>query len=83
MNVDPKHHRHFIARKGELLRQISEEFGNIIISFPRIGVKSDKVVLKGARNCIEGAQQRIVEVVNELVGGFLIILVDLFSFLWL
>lgn len=66
MNIDPKHHRHFIARKGELLRQISEEFGNVIISFPRIGVKSDKVVLKGARNCIEGAQQRIVEVVNEL-----------------
>lgn len=68
MNVDPKHHRHFVAKKGELLRQISDEFGSIIISFPRVGVKSDKVVLKGAKNCIDGAQQRILEIVSELVN---------------
>lgn len=66
MNIDPKHHRHFVAKKGELLRQISDEFGSVIISFPRVGVKSDKVVLKGAKNCIEGAQQRILEIVSEL-----------------
>lgn len=43
MTVDPKHHKHFVARRGEVLRQIGEEFGGVIVSFPRSGVDSDKV----------------------------------------
>ncbi len=43
MTVDPKHHRHFVARRGEVLRQIGDEFGGVIVSFPRSGVASDKV----------------------------------------
>ena len=43
MTVDPKHHKHFVARRGEVLRQIGEEFGGVIVSFPRSGVASDKV----------------------------------------
>merc|ERR1719348_409542 len=52
MTVDPKHHRHFVARRGEVLRNIGEEFGGVVVSFPRSGVASDKVSLKGAKNCI-------------------------------
>jgi len=66
MTVDPKHHRHFVARRGEVLRNIGEEFGGIVISFPRNGVASDKVSLKGAKNCIEGAKARINEIVKDL-----------------
>jgi len=66
MTVDPKHHRHFVARRGEILRQIGEEFGGVVISFPRNGVASDKVSLKGAKNCIEGAMARIAEIVQDL-----------------
>ena len=43
MTVDPKHHRYFVARRGEVLRQIGDEFGGVIVSFPRSGVSSDKV----------------------------------------
>ena len=68
LSVDPKHHRHFVARRGEVLRQIAEEFGGVIVSFPRTGVKSDKVVLKGAKECVDGAKKRILEIVADLVG---------------
>jgi len=67
MVVDPKHHRFFVARRGEVLRKIGEEFGGVVVSFPRNGVASDKVSLKGAKNCIEGAMARIEEIVQDLV----------------
>ena len=44
MTVDPKHHRYFVARRGEVLRSIGDEFGGVVVSFPRPGVTSDKVL---------------------------------------
>merc|ERR1719361_1174231 len=67
MTVDPKHHRYFVARRGEVLRHIGDDFGGVVVSFPRNGVASDKVTLKGAKNCIEGAMARIEEIVQDLV----------------
>ena len=46
-----------------ILKQIADEFGGVVISFPRIGVESDLVVKKGARNCINGVKKRIEEIV--------------------
>merc|ERR1719494_573428 len=66
MTVDPKHHRYFVARRGEVLRKIGDDFGGVVVSFPRNGVASDKVSLKGAKNCIEGAMTRIAEIVQDL-----------------
>jgi rRNA processing protein Krr1/Pno1 len=66
LNIDPRYHRHFVARKGELLHQICEENGGVVVSFPRFGVKSDKVVLKGAAQCVETARQRILGIVADL-----------------
>ena len=66
ISVDPRFHRHFVARRGEVLRQIAEEYGGVTVSFPRSGVKSDKVVLKGARDCVEGAKRRIIGIVEDL-----------------
>ena len=37
-----------------------------MVSFPRNGVNSDRVVLKGAKECIEGAKKRILDIVAEL-----------------
>lgn len=68
MNVDPKHHRYFVARRGEVLRQIADEYGGVTVSFPRSGVKSDKVVIKGSKDCVEGAKRRIQEIVTDLVS---------------
>ncbi|KAG8302743.1 hypothetical protein J6590_025018 [Homalodisca vitripennis] len=66
MQVDPKYHRHFVSRRGEILQRISEECGGVSISFPRAGVQSDRVVLKGAHECIQTAKQKIQEIVEDL-----------------
>jgi len=66
MTVDPQHHRFFVNRRGEVLRNIGEEFGGVVISFPRPGVTSDKVTLKGAKDCVAGARKRIEELVVDL-----------------
>jgi len=66
MTVDPKYHKHFVARRGEVLRRIGDEFGGVVVSFPRNGVDSDKVTLKGAKNCISAAIDKINDIVKEL-----------------
>ncbi|XP_005104751.1 vigilin [Aplysia californica] len=66
ITVDPKHHRHFVARRGEVLRQIADDFGGVIVSFPRSGVNSDRVVIKGAKDCVEAAKKKILEIVDDL-----------------
>jgi len=66
INVDPKFHRHFVVRRGEVLHKIAEEYGNVSVSFPRSGTQSDKVTLKGAKECVEAAKKRIIEIVGEL-----------------
>ena len=43
MTVDPKHHKYFVARRGEVIRRIGDEFGGVVVSFPRQGVATDKV----------------------------------------
>jgi len=66
MTVDPKYHKHFVAKRGEVLRRIGDEFGGVVVSFPRNGVESDKVVLKGAKDCISAAIEKISETVKDL-----------------
>uniref|UniRef100_U5EUN4 Putative vigilin n=1 Tax=Corethrella appendiculata TaxID=1370023 RepID=U5EUN4_9DIPT len=66
ISVEQKHHRHFVARRGDVLHRITEECGGVMISFPRPGIDSDRVTLKGAKDCIEAAKQRILEIVADL-----------------
>uniref|UniRef100_A0A670J9D1 Vigilin n=1 Tax=Podarcis muralis TaxID=64176 RepID=A0A670J9D1_PODMU len=66
MMVDPKYHRHFVARRGHVLREIAEEYGGVAVSFPRTGVQSDRVMLKGAKDCVEAAKRRILEIISDL-----------------
>ena len=62
ITIDPKHHRYFTGRQGEVLRKIGEEFGGVVISFSRKGV----VLLKGTKNYIEGAVAKIKEFAQDL-----------------
>lgn len=66
IHVEEKHHRHFVSRQGKVLNEIIKDFGGVTISFPRYNSGSDRVVLKGASNCVQGAKERILEIVNEL-----------------
>jgi len=68
IRIDPRHHGHFVARRGDILTQISEEFGGVAVSFPRATSKSDRVIVKGARDCVDGAVNRIHEIVSDLVS---------------
>lgn len=66
VQVPQKHHLHFVARRGEVLRQLGDQYGGVSISFPRNGSNSDVVTIKGASQCVEGAKARILEIVAEL-----------------
>jgi predicted PilT family ATPase len=66
MNVDPKHHKYFVARRGEILHRISDDCGGVAISFPRPDSGSSRVTLKGPKDGIEAAKVRIAEFANEL-----------------
>lgn len=68
MDIDPKHHRYFVARRGEVLQQIADEFGGVTVSFPRNGTNLSTVKLKGAKDFVEGAKQRLLEIVTDLVS---------------
>ncbi|XP_030647184.1 high density lipoprotein binding protein a isoform X2 [Chanos chanos] len=66
MTVDPKHHRYFVARRGQVLRDIADEYGGVMVSFPRTGSQSDRVTLKGAKDCVEAAKKRMQEIIEDL-----------------
>lgn len=67
MEVEQKYHKHFVAKRGEVINRISEECGGVTISFPRAtDVDSKKVTLKGPKEGIEAAKQRIQEIVGDL-----------------
>lgn len=72
MNVDPKHHRYFVARRGQVLRDLADEYGGVMVSFPRTGSQSEKVTLKGAKECVEAAKKRMQEIVEDLVSSFVL-----------
>lgn len=66
MDVDIRHHRHFVCRRGQVLRELAEEYGGVAVSFPRTGSSSQKVTLKGAKDCVDAAKRRIQEIIEDL-----------------
>lgn len=65
VSVDPKHHRYFVARRAQVLNDISDEFGGVNISLPK-DLTSPIIALKGARECVDGAKKRLLEIVADL-----------------
>ena len=70
LDVDPKHHRHFILRGAEVLRDIQSNCGNIQISFPKQETGESIVTLRGHKDHVEAAKKRILAIVEELVIFF-------------
>uniref|UniRef100_A0AAQ4QPW9 Vigilin n=1 Tax=Gasterosteus aculeatus aculeatus TaxID=481459 RepID=A0AAQ4QPW9_GASAC len=66
MAVDVRHHRHFVCRRGQVLRELAEEYGGVAVSFPRTGANSQRVTLTGARDCVDAAKKRIQEMIEDL-----------------
>ncbi|XP_066928162.1 vigilin-like [Clytia hemisphaerica] len=63
--IDPKYHKHLAARRAQILNDLSEEFGGVTISLPKDQATS-KVAVKGAKECVEGAKNRLKEIVDDL-----------------
>lgn len=81
MMVDPKHHRYFVSRRGQVLRDLADEYGGVMVSFPRTGSQSEKVIIKGAKECVEAAKKRMQEIIEDLVSSCTLFQVFLFSIL--
>lgn len=59
INVPPVHHKHFVARRGQIIQKISDECGGVKISFPRPNVDSDKVSFLINLSCFIAIQKII------------------------
>lgn len=63
IQVDPKWHKNFVAKRGKLVNKISRENCNVNISFPKVG--SNMVSVMGPKEAVESAKKRISEIVYE------------------
>uniref|UniRef100_A0A1I7XUS0 Vigilin n=1 Tax=Heterorhabditis bacteriophora TaxID=37862 RepID=A0A1I7XUS0_HETBA len=66
IDVDPKHHKHFVIRGAAVLREIQDQNGGVTISFPKAGTDSTSVIIKGSKQCAESARMRIEEIVEDI-----------------
>lgn len=81
VHVNPKYHKHFISNRGGLINRISDDCGNVIISFPRSMNRNDskgapknvnqsdsKVTVKGNPEGVKEAIKTIESIVQDLVS---------------
>lgn len=69
----PKYHKHFVSRKGEVLQNIIYEcggFDHVSISFPRTDIKDSRVQLKGIKESVHLAKNKILRIVKDLVSTY-------------
>lgn len=64
-------HNSIIGARGRLIRSIMDECGGVQIKFPAEGSGSDKVSIRGPKDCVVKAKNMLVELSNEKqVAGF-------------
>lgn len=68
VNVDPKYHRHFVARRGEIINRIIDDCNGVSITFPKVATNDSVVIIKGDKRNAEEAKHKIVEMVKDLVS---------------
>uniref|UniRef100_A0A1I7SWA4 Vigilin n=2 Tax=Bursaphelenchus xylophilus TaxID=6326 RepID=A0A1I7SWA4_BURXY len=66
VDVEPKWHKHFVLRGAEVIREIQDQFGGVVISFPRQDSGESKVHIKGPKASIDQARKKIEEIVADL-----------------
>ena len=72
MDVDRKHQIFSFHNRANLIEKISLENGGVLITFPPAGSDSSKVVLEGAKRCVNKAKLTISEVVANLESHVMI-----------
>ncbi|XP_050546345.1 vigilin [Daktulosphaira vitifoliae] len=66
MEVPPKHHRHFVARRAEVINQISADYNGVTVTFPQVNSNSSEVLIKGHKNFVEKVKKKINDIVTDL-----------------
>jgi hypothetical protein len=64
VDVPSEFHRHFFTKSGQVLKDLTDEFG-VVINFPRDG---ETVIVRGGSELVPQAIARIHEIVSELVS---------------
>ncbi|KAF1764887.1 hypothetical protein GCK72_004838 [Caenorhabditis remanei] len=65
INVDPKYYKNFLARGAALVKEIQDQNGGVVISFPKNGSDSNEVSIRGSKQCVEAARARIEDTVED------------------
>lgn len=63
--ADPKYYKNFFIRGAALLKEIQEQNGGVVISFPRNGSESNEVSIRGSKQCVEAARARVEELIED------------------
>lgn len=71
--MDPKYHRHFVSRRGEIINRIIDECNGVSITFPKITTNDSVVIIKGDKTNAEEAKRKIEEIVKDLVSILLLL----------
>ncbi|XP_025416174.1 vigilin-like [Sipha flava] len=66
VNVDPKYHNYFIARRGEVINRIINDCNGVSITFPKISSSNSAVIIKGDKINVEEAKRKIEEIAKYL-----------------
>lgn len=72
VNVDPKYHYHFFARRGKIINRIIDECKGVSIKFPKTAANDSVVIIKGNKTNVEEAKRKIEGIVIDLVSNDLI-----------
>jgi len=62
--IEPKWQKIFLAKRGKLKSQVSEDNCNVDINFPK-AQSSNVVTIKGAKEAVQTAKKRLVDLVAE------------------
>ncbi|XP_040599792.1 vigilin-like [Mesocricetus auratus] len=64
--INRKFHHYFVMRRGQLLREMTEEYGGVVITFSYAGKQNTKVTIRGAKACVEAAKKHIQDIFEPL-----------------
>lgn len=74
--MDPKFHRHFVARRGEVINRIIDDCNGVSITFPKLASNDNVVIIKGDKTQVEEAKRKVEEIVKDLVNIIFIFIIS-------
>ncbi|XP_032745428.1 LOW QUALITY PROTEIN: vigilin-like [Rattus rattus] len=64
--INRRFHHYFVMRRGQLLKEMTEEYGGVAITFSYAGRQNTKVTIKCAKPCVEAAKKHIKAIFEPL-----------------